>query len=253
MRLSGKVAIVTGGASGIGLSTARLFAKEGASVALCDMDIAGGEAAVRELRQAGAKALFVHCDVSQEAEIQAMMEQTAVELGPPTVLFNNAGIAGPVGWDAKASELDHLWEVNVKGVYWGIKHVLPHMRAAGKGSIINTASIGALGGGMGVSPSYQASKAAVVAFTKTAAVVLAREGIRVNAVAPGVIETPLSPKFYQGIADPIAARGERVKSSPMGRMGQPEEVAWVVVFLASEEASYINGVVIPIDGGMVAK
>jgi len=253
MRLSGKVAIVTGAASGIGLSTARLFAREGASVALSDMDVEGGEAAVRELREAGGKALFVRCDVSQEAQIQAMMERTAAEFGLPTVLFNNAGIAGPAGWDAKVSELDHLWDVNVKGVYWGIKHVLSYMRKAGKGSIINNASIGALGGGMGLSPSYAASKAAVVAFTKNAAVVVAREGIRVNAVAPGVVETPLSPKFYPGVADPIAVRAERVKWSPMARMGQPEEVAWVVVFLASEEASYVNGVVIPIDGGAVAR
>lgn len=253
MRLADKVAIITGAASGIGLATARLCAKEGARVTLADLDAEHGEAAAREIREAGGRALFVRCDVAQDAQVRAVVERTVAELGPPTVLFNNAGIAGPGGWEAGESELNEVWAVNVNGVYWGIKYAVPHMRTAGRGSIINTASAAAFGAGVGVIPAYSASKAAVVSLTQNAAVAFARDGIRVNALAPGPIDTPMAPKFFPGVADPMAERAKRVAQSPMGRSGKPEEVAAVVLFLASDESSYVNGIVVPIDGGIRAR
>jgi NAD(P)-dependent dehydrogenase (short-subunit alcohol dehydrogenase family) len=253
VRLAGKVAIITGGSSGIGLATARLFVREGASVAIGDLDEERGEAVARELRDAGGRALFVRCDVSVEEQIEALVERTAAALGPPTVLFNNAGMPGPGGWNASVADLAKLWAVNINSVYWGINYVVPHMQTAGGGSIISTASGAGIGGGASLIPAYSASKAAVINLTKNAAVSLGRYGIRVNAVAPGAIDTPMAPRFFPGVPDPMAVRAQRVAQSPMGRSGQPEEVAWVVVFLASDEASYVNGVTISIDGGTAAR
>lgn len=253
VRLADKVAIITGGASGIGLATARLFVREGASVVLGDIDDARGEAVAQELRDAGGRALYVHCDVSVEAQVAALVERTVAELGPPTVLFNNAGMPGPGGWEASEAELAKLWGVNINGVYWGIRYVVPHMQTAGKGSIINTASTAGLGGGATLIPAYSASKAAVINLTKNAAVSLGKYGIRVNAVAPGPIDTPMAPRFFPGVPNPMEVRAQRVAQSPMGRSGQPEEVAWVALFLASDESSYINGATLPVDGGIMAR
>ncbi|MBI3969064.1 MAG: SDR family oxidoreductase [Chloroflexi bacterium] len=253
MRLAGKVAIITGGSSGIGLASARLCAKEGAAVTIADLDEERGEAAAREIRDSGSRALFLRCDVAVESDVKAVVDRTAKEFGPPTVLFNNAGAAGPAGWDADEAGLDTLLAVNVKGVYWGFKYVIPYMKEAGGGSIISTASTAGIGGGAILIPAYSATKGAVVIFTKNAALNLAEHNIRANAIAPGPIDTPMSPKFFPGVADPMSLRAQRVAQSPMKRSGQPEEVAWVVVFLASDESSYVNGVIIPVDGGLSAR
>jgi NAD(P)-dependent dehydrogenase (short-subunit alcohol dehydrogenase family) len=242
-RLEGKVAIVTGGGSGIGEATARLMAREGASVVVADIDASAARRVAGEL----ARAIAVETDVSDESSVIAMVETTVESFGGLDVLHNNAtgGATGPdvdiVTLDM--ADFDRIVAVNLKAMFMGCKHAIPRMLARGGGSIVNTASIEAFFG-RGLRPAYGASKAGVSHLTKSVASQYGRRGIRCNAVAPGLVLTPAVARLYTP---------EQLEASlplyPMPRLCQPSDVANAVVFLASEDAGYINGTTLMVDGG----
>jgi NAD(P)-dependent dehydrogenase (short-subunit alcohol dehydrogenase family) len=236
--LKNKVAVITGGASGIGKATGLRFSEAGAKVVLADIQD-GSEAA----KQAGG--LFVKTDVSKEDEVKALMEAAVSKYGKLDIVVNNAGIGeGNEIKDISEAEIDRILNVNTKGVLWGMKHAVPHISDGG--SIINTSSYA----GLTAFPSYgsyTASKCAVIGFTKTAALELAPRGIRVNAVCPGTIDTPINEGPMAEVELALATH-----IHPLRRVGQPEEVAALFHFLASDESSFITGVAIPIDGGLSA-
>lgn len=248
-RFDGKTALVTGAASGIGRATALAFAREGAKVAVVDW--ADGASVVREIRDAGGTAQFFKCDVSSAAEVEATTRHIAEEFGSIDCAFNNAGIEGVSSLSADLTEAD--WDrtmaINLKGVWLSMKHEIPYMLAAGGGAIVNCSSIAGLVG-FPSAAAYTASKHGMIGLTKTAALDYVRQNIRVNAVCPGVIHTAMIDRYTKGDsgAEKMLSAGE-----PIGRMGQPEEIASAVLYLASDEASFITGVALAIDGGWVAQ
>jgi len=245
-RLKGKVAIVTGGGAGIGGGISRVFAREGASVAVAEIDPAIGNKTVSEIRANGGIALFVETDVDKDRDIHAMIDRTAAEFGGIDVLVNNAGVG--IGKNAEQSTFEE-WElimgINARGTFLTTKYVIPHMRVRGGGSIINIGSLFALRASPSYAP-YHSSKGAIRQLTKSTALAHASEGIRVNAVHPGLIETPASTR--DAVAQKIAA----ANIGPMGRWGQPEEIAYGCLFLASDESKFVTGIDLAIDGGMSA-
>ena len=251
MRLDGKVALITGGASGIGRETALLFAREGAAVLVVDMADDAGKETVALIAQAGGRAAFRHADVSKAADCEAMVAAAEREFGKLDVLFNNAGIMHAQDDDA-VSTTESVWDltmnVNAKGVFLGCKHGIPALLRAGGGSVINTASFVALLGAATPQVAYTASKGAVLAMTRELAVVHARQNIRVNALCPGPLRTELLMSFL----DTEAKRQRRLVHVPMGRFGEAEEIARAALFLASDESSYVTGTEFLVDGGLTA-
>jgi NAD(P)-dependent dehydrogenase (short-subunit alcohol dehydrogenase family) len=250
-RLAAKTAIVTGGASGIGKAAALAFAREGASVVVADWHEEAAAAVAREIADAGGKATAVRADVSREADVQSMIAAAVRAYGKLDVLFNNAGIEGNMGVvtsETPIEDWDRVIAVNLTGVFLGCKHAVPAMLRSGGGSIVNTASVAGLVGFAGIVP-YAASKGGILQITRTVALEYAAQGIRVNCVCPGIIDTPMARRA----APDEAVRQGLAVLHPMGRLGQPEEVAALALFLASDEASFITGAVIPVDGGLVAR
>lgn len=243
---TGQVALVTGASSGLGLATAQAFAQAGAAVALIDRDATRIAAATQSLLDAGHRAIGMVCDVSDEAQAKAAVERTVSEFGRLDMAYNNAGILGPM---CEMSEetvegFDATQAVNLRGVWAFMKHELLQMKKQGSGAIVNCSSLGGLVGLSGRA-AYHASKHGVIGLTKSAALDVASKGIRVNAVCPGCIETPMGAEI-----DP-AAMTEFLKLQPIGRMGRPEEVAAAVLWLCSPAASMVLGVALPVDGGFV--
>ena len=250
MRLDGKVALISGGARGMGAAEARLFASEGAAVVIGDVLDDQGHQVEAEISETGGKALFVHLDVTQESDWENAVSTAVSRFGKLDVLVNNAGIAiWSSGDDATVEEWDWVMEVNAKGVFLGTKAAIPEMRKAGGGSIVNISSISGIVGQDNIHPGYNASKGAVRLLTKSTAIQYAKEGIRANSVHPGPIATPMT--------EARRANPERMQmmraGTPLGRYAQPEEVAYGVLFLASDESSYMTGSELVIDGGVTAQ
>ena len=251
-RLKGKIAVVTGAGSGIGEATARLMAREGAIVVLADRAAPAAEAVARDIAAQGGTAEAREVDVGDAAAMRQMIEAVAQRHGRLDVLVNNAGygIAANVV-DTDEDDWARLMRVNVDGVFHGCKYAIPIMRRQGGGAIVNTASAGALVG-LRERAAYCASKGAVAALTRAMALDHATEGIRINCVAPGTIESPYFREINARSADPEASRATRAPRQPMNRLGSPEEVARAIVFLASDDASFATGSTLVLDGGLTA-
>lgn len=251
-KLDGKVATITGAASGIGRATALLFAKEGAKVVLADWDEEKGREAAEEISRNGGSATFLRVDVSKAEDVEAMVRTALETYGRLDVLFNNAGIEGARNRtaDCTLENWERVISINLTGVFLGMKYGIPAMLSSGGGSIINTASTAGLAGNAGL-PAYCASKGGVVQLTKAAALEYARKGIRVNAICPGGIWTALVERYTAGLS--LEEMMPMVKAvHPIGRFGQPEEVAQMALFLASDESSFCTGAPFLIDGGFLA-
>jgi NAD(P)-dependent dehydrogenase (short-subunit alcohol dehydrogenase family) len=251
MRLKGKVALITGAASGIGRESAQLFASEGAAVVVVDVAEQGGRETVAAIEAAGGRAAFVQADVTKPDDSARMIAAAEKAFGGLSVLFNNAGILHNQDDDAVSTD-EAIWDltmnVNAKGVFLGCKYGIPAIRRAGGGSIINTASLVALMGAAVPQIAYTASKGAVLALTRELAIVHARENIRVNALCPGPLRTELLMK----ILDTDAKKQRRLVHIPMGRFGEAKEIARAALFLASDESSWVTGTEFLVDGGIRA-
>jgi NAD(P)-dependent dehydrogenase (short-subunit alcohol dehydrogenase family) len=245
---SGKVALVTGAAAGMGLATAQAFAEAGAAVVLADFKEDAVKAAAQQLVAAGHKAVAVHCDVSDDAQVAAMVDRTIGEFGRLDAAFNNAGVMARIAptADSTREDWDRVIGVNLRGVWSCMKHELRQMERQGSGAIVNNASVGALTGNPGIG-SYIASKHGVVGLTRTAALEYVKRGIRVNAVNPGLIDTQIARDVVSGDEEAYA---EIARHVPIGRAGRPEEIAAAVLWLCSPAASYVVGHALTVDGGM---
>ncbi|MDE0727749.1 MAG: glucose 1-dehydrogenase [Alphaproteobacteria bacterium] len=248
MRLENKVAIITGAASGMGASTALIFAREGASVVVTDLLSDEGGQIVGQITASGGTARFQKLDVSSEADWDAVVADALAAFGRIDILINNAGVSGSHPDRLNIETWDQQMNINAKGVFLGMRAVIPVMQKAGRGSIVNTSSISGFVGQDYVHMGYNAAKGAVRLATKSAAVQFAKEGIRVNSVHPGIMP-PMRTSMLS--ADP-AVRKQMIAAIPMGREGGVEEVAHANLFLASDEASYITGIEVPVDGGYLA-
>jgi len=251
LRLKDKVALITGGASGIGRDSALLFASEGAAVVLADIQDEAGLATAAEIEAAGGRAHYVHADVSSAEDVQSMVAAAESTFGKLNVLFNNAGIMHSADGDAVDTD-EATWDltmsINLKGVFLGCKYGIPALRRAGGGAVINTASFVAQLGAATPQLAYTASKGGVLALTRELAVVHAREGIRVNALCPGPLRTELLMSFL----DTEEKRQRRLVHVPMGRFGESHEMAKAALFLACDDSSYVTGSTFNVDGGLTA-
>jgi 3(or 17)beta-hydroxysteroid dehydrogenase len=249
MRLAGKVALITGGASGMGQSEALLFAREGARVVVGDILEAEGRQVVEKIGASGAQARFVKLDVTSEPDWRGAVDAAVSAFGKLDVLVNNAGISGSFDPDTMSvTAWDTIMNVNARGVFLGMRYAIPAMRTAGGGSIVNISSISGFVGQTNIHMAYNTSKGAVRIMTKSAAVQYASDGIRVNSVHPGMLPPMRTSK---GSADPVW-RDKMIRAVPLKREGRVEEVAYAVLFLATDEASYITGTELVVDGGLLA-
>jgi NAD(P)-dependent dehydrogenase (short-subunit alcohol dehydrogenase family) len=250
-RLSDKVAVITGGSSGIGEASCRQFAAEGARVAVVDINGDGAERVAESLRASGREAMAIQCDVTVGSDVESMIGSAEREWGKVNVVFNNAGISHADDDNAERTE-ESVWDltmlVNMKGVFLGCKYAIPALRRAGGGSIINTASFVAHLGAATPQIAYTASKGGVLAMTRELAVIHARENIRVNALCPGPLNTELLQKYL----DTEEKRQRRLVHVPMGRFGEADEIARATVFLASDDSSFVTGTSFLVDGGITA-
>ena len=251
MRLENQVAVITGGAGGIGRETGLLFAAEGASCVLSDVDEEKGAAVVAEIKAAGGEAVFIRADVSNAADCEAMISCAEETYGKLTCLFNNAGVMLGDDGDSE-STTEEIWDrtiaINVKGVFFGCKYGIPAILRAGGGSVINTASFVAVLGAATPQLAYTASKGGVLAMTRELAVIHAREGVRVNALCPG----PLQTKMLMDFLDTEEKKQRRLVHVPMGRFGEATEMAQAALYLASEDSSYVTGTTFMVDGGITS-
>jgi NAD(P)-dependent dehydrogenase (short-subunit alcohol dehydrogenase family) len=258
MELVGKVAIITGAGSGIGRATAILFAKEGAKVAVVDINEEGGEETVRKIKEAGGDSIFIKASVSDSVDVQKMVKETVKKYGRLDILYNNAGVPPVVRegipvdsvTELEEEEWDKVMAVNLKGIFLGSKYAIPEMLKSGGGVIINTASAwGFLAAPK--STAYCTSKAGVIMLTKAMAIDYAPK-IRVNCICPGEVETPMHYYTLHSYKDPERARKKMLEQYPLGRIGKPEEVAQAALYLASDRSSFVTGTALIIDGGWLA-
>ncbi len=249
--MKGKVALITGGSAGIGKATAKLFAERGARVVVSDIDVEKGEETVKEIKNSGGEAVFVKCDVSKKSEVENLIKQVIDEYGKLNYAFNNAGIEGENAVTAECSEenWDRTININLKGVWLCMKYEIPEMLKEEQSAIVNCSSVAGLVGFAGL-PAYTASKHGMAGLTKAAALEYATEGIRINAISPGIIQTAMIDRVTEGDPETL----EQYKQlEPVGRLGKSEEVAAAAIWLCSEEASFVTGNVMPVDGGYVAR
>jgi NAD(P)-dependent dehydrogenase (short-subunit alcohol dehydrogenase family) len=248
-RLQGRVALITRAASGIGRATADRLADEGATVVVTDVQDAAGEAAAAELRDAGGESLFLHLDVADEAGWRTAVERVLAELGRVDILVNNAGM-GDLATIEETSLADwgRTVAIDQTGVFLGMKICADALKASGHGSVINISSIFGTSGGFGTSPAYHAAKGAVRTLTKNVAVHWATEGVRVNSIHPGFIRTPILDQ-----AEGTEVWEAMTAMTPMGRLGEPQEIAAAVAYLASDDASFVTGLELYVDGGYIAR
>ncbi len=253
-KLAEKVALITGAGGGIGRATCLLLAREGAKVVAADLDEAAAAETARLLREARGEAEAIQGDVTKEADVQHFVDFTVERYGRLDVLFNNAGMTIPGSvTELTEAQWDTVLDINAKGVFFGCKYGIPAMlKTAGGGSIINTGS-GAGHVGTRRGAAYNAAKAAVVLLTKQVALDFARQNIRVNAVCPGMVDTAFMAKVFKSRGDVAAARKASEEAVPMGRLARPEEVAKAVLFLASDDSSYVTGSSLMVDGGYTAQ
>ncbi len=247
-----KVALVTGAGSGLGLATVKAFAKSGASVVLADWNEKAVRSAAEELVGQGHKALAIHCDVADDAQVEAMVDQTVATFGRLNVAYNNAGVQNILAEtaDATREDFDRVMAINLRGVWSCMKFELRQMQKQGSGAIVNCSSIGGLVGGAGRG-TYHAAKHGVIGLTKSAALEYAAKGIRINAVCPGLIDTPMSDQMKAaGQADALNAM---LKDVPIGRLGRAEEIAVAVLWLCSPAASLVVGHALAVDGGYTVR
>ena len=251
MRLKDKVALITGGGSGIGRETSLLFSAEGAKIVVVDINDDAGRETVHIIEEQGGQAIYVHADISNGAHCENMIRVAEETYDKLNILFNNAGISHADDDDAIATDED-VWDltmaINLKGVFLGCKYGIPALRRAGGGSIINTASFVALLGAATPQIAYTASKGGVLSMTRELAIIHARENIRVNALCPGPLHTELLMKYL----DTEEKKQRRLVHIPMGRFGQAKEIAQAVLFLASDESSFVTGATFTVDGGITA-
>jgi len=251
-RLEGKVAVITGAASGIGRASALRFSKEGAAVVISDLNVAGGAAVAHECIAADGRAAFIKTDVSEESDIKAAVDLAVEKFGRLDIIFNNAGVGGATGpiEETTVENWDRTQAILVRSVFLGMKYAVPEMRKAGAGSIISTASVAGIMGGYGPH-SYSAAKSAVINLTRSAAMELGKDKIRVNCICPGAINTPLLysriPGDGKALMEQFMAQVQSIK-----RAGRPEDIANMALFLASDEAEWITGTAMVVDGGLTA-
>ena len=251
MNTQSKVAIITGAGSGLGQATALKLSSNGITVVVVDISETAGQETVSMIEAKGGTALFIAADVSQAPQVEHFVQQTVATFGRIDMFFNNAGISGPglKFADHSIEQFDQIININLRGAFYGMKYVIPEMLKIGGGSIVNTASTAGVVGVQTVAP-YAATKHGIIGLTRTAAIEYGQNNIRVNAIAPGTIETPMVAEFGRQNPETMKAT---VDSIPSGRLGKPEEIANLVFFLLGDEAPYINGAVYAIDGAVTAQ